>query len=200
MLRRRSRRLTQDQADPLLRRGQPLPGAQVERHMPPAGVVDPQPGGHERVPARVRIDTRHLPVPIELPQPDLLRVQRPEAAEDLVPGRLQVQRVQAGRGFHGDLGGHLEQVRDEHVQDRAGGVVELRPVADTERLGHVDLHRLDVLAVQYAADDPLAKRSRCRSWVASLPRKWSIRYTWQGDSYAGTPVTYTVPDQPVRYQ
>jgi hypothetical protein len=23
----------------------------------------------------------------------------------------------------------------------------------------------------------LAKRSRCRSWVASLPRKWSIRYT-----------------------
>jgi hypothetical protein len=38
-------------------------------------------------------------------------------------------------------------VRDEHVQDRAGGVVELRPVADAERLGHVDLHRLDVLAV-----------------------------------------------------
>jgi hypothetical protein len=105
----------------------------------------------------VRIDTWHLPVPIELPQHDLLRVQRPEAAENLVPGRLQVQRVQAGRGFHGDFGGHLEQVRDEHVQDRAGGVVELRPVADTERLGHVDLHRLDVLAVPVRGGRPVSE-------------------------------------------
>ena len=38
-------------------------------------------------------------------------------------------------------------MRDEHVQDRAGDVVELGPVADAERLGHVDLHRLDVVAV-----------------------------------------------------
>ena len=38
-------------------------------------------------------------------------------------------------------------MRDEHVQDRAGGVVELGPVTDAERLGHVDLHLLDVLAI-----------------------------------------------------
>ena len=95
----------------------------------------------------MRIDARHVPVPVELSQHDLVRVQRPETADDLFPGRLQVQRVEAGRGFHGDLGGHLEQVRDEHVQHRTGGVVELGPVADAERLGHVDLHRLDVLAV-----------------------------------------------------
>ena len=38
-------------------------------------------------------------------------------------------------------------MRDEHVQNRAGGVVELGPVADAERLGHVDLYRLHVPAV-----------------------------------------------------
>jgi hypothetical protein len=85
----------------------------------------------------VRVDPGHLPVPVELPEHDLVRVQRAEAAEDLFPGCLQARRVQAGRGFDGDLGGHLEQVRDEHVQDRAGGIVELRPVADAERLGTV---------------------------------------------------------------
>jgi hypothetical protein len=105
----------------------------------------------------VRIDTGHLPVPVELPQHDLLRVQRPEAADDLLPGCLQARRVQAGRGFHGDLGGHLEQVRDEHVQDCAGGVVEPGPVADAERLGHVDLYRLDVPAVLVRGRRPVGE-------------------------------------------
>jgi hypothetical protein len=35
--------------------------------VPPAGVVDPQPGGHERVPAGARIDTWHLPADGPMP-------------------------------------------------------------------------------------------------------------------------------------
>jgi hypothetical protein len=38
-------------------------------------------------------------------------------------------------------------VGDKHVKHGACGVVELRPVLDAERLWHIDLHRLDVLAV-----------------------------------------------------
>jgi hypothetical protein len=43
-------RLAQDQADPLRRGGQPLAGAQVERHAAPAVGVNPEPGGDEGVP------------------------------------------------------------------------------------------------------------------------------------------------------
>jgi hypothetical protein len=88
-----------------------------------------------------------VPVPFELPQHHLDRVQWPETADDAFPGILQADRPQAGGRLHGDLGGHLEQVGDEHVQHRAGGVVELRPVADPERFGHVNLHRLEMVAV-----------------------------------------------------
>jgi hypothetical protein len=95
----------------------------------------------------VGIDPGDVPVPVELAKRHLGGVQGPEAADDLLPGGLQVKRAQAGRRLHGDLGGHLEKVGDQHVEHRTGGVVELRPVADVERLRHVDLHRLDVLAV-----------------------------------------------------
>jgi hypothetical protein len=48
-------------------------------------------------------------------------------------------------------------VREEHVQHRAGGVVELGPVADAERLGHVDLHRFHVPAVPVRGRRPVGE-------------------------------------------
>ena len=71
--------------------------AWVKRHIPPAGVVDPHPGGHEHT---ASADPHPAPpgIPWDSPQHDLLRVQRPEAAQDLVPGRLQARRVQGLAG------------------------------------------------------------------------------------------------------
>jgi len=43
-------------------------------------------------------------------------------------------------------------VRDQHVEHRPGGVVELGAVVDAERLGHVDLHALDVVAVPHGGE------------------------------------------------
>jgi len=94
-----------------------------------------------------RPEFRSTPVPGELAQHDLGRIERPEGADDLLPCRLQVGRARAGRRLHGDLGGYLEQVGHQHVEHRAGGIVELGPVGDVERLRHVDLHGLDVPTV-----------------------------------------------------
>jgi hypothetical protein len=54
-------------------------------------------------------------------------------------------------GFHGHFGG-LEQVGDQRIQYRPGGVVEPGPVGDAELLRHVDLHRLDVLTVPHRGE------------------------------------------------
>ena len=56
----------------------------------------------------------------------------------------------------------------DHVQHRAGGVVELGPVVDVQRLRHVDLHGPDVLGAPRVANRLLANRSTCRSWVRLL--------------------------------
>ena len=152
-----ARRLAQDEADPLLGGGQPLAGAQVERHAAPAVIVDPQPGGDVGVLGGAGGYPRHVAVAVELAQHDLGGVERPEAADHLFPGGLQVEGAEAGRRLHGDLGRHLEQVGDQHVQHRAGGVVEPGPVGDAELLGHVDLYRLDVLAAPHGGEQPVGE-------------------------------------------
>jgi hypothetical protein len=48
-------------------------------------------------------------------------------------------------------------VRDEHVEHRAGRVVEHRAVGDAELLRHVDLHRLDVLAVPHRGEQAVGE-------------------------------------------
>ena len=148
----RAGRLAQDDADLLLGLGQPLAGAQVERHAAPAGVVDPQPGRDVGVPGGPGRHPGHVAVAVELAEHHLGRVERPERLDDLLPGRLQVGGAQAGRRLHRDLGGHLEQVGDQHVEHRAGGVVEHRTVGDAELFRHVDLHRLDVLPVPHGGE------------------------------------------------
>jgi len=62
-----------------------------------------------------------------------------------------------------------------HVEHRAGGVVELRPVADVERLRHVDLHRLDVLGIPARGEQPVAEPQQVQVLSGFLARKWSIR-------------------------
>jgi glucose-6-phosphate 1-dehydrogenase len=86
----RAGRLAQDQADPLPGFRQPLAGAQVERHAAPAGVVDPQPGGHEGVRAGPGGHPGDVAVAGELAEHHLGRVERAEAGDHLLPGGLQV--------------------------------------------------------------------------------------------------------------
>ena len=52
----------------------------------------------------------------------------------------------AGR-LHRRRGHHLHQVVDDHVADRAHGVVEMTAILDAEGFGHRDLHAGDVVAV-----------------------------------------------------
>ena len=94
----------------------------------------------------------HLAITLELPEHHLAGVQRPERLDHPLAGGLQVGRVERLRRLHGHLGGHLEEVCDQHVEDRAGGVVEPGPVRDSERLGNVDLDGRDVVAVPHRTD------------------------------------------------
>ena len=134
----------------------------------PARRVDPQPGGDERVGPRVRRHALGVPVAVELPEHHLGRVERPEPGDDVLPGRLQVGRGQRRRRLHRHLGGELEQVGDDHVQHRAGGVVELGPVGDVERLRHVDLHRPHVLRAPQPVEHAVAEPQRVQVLGALL--------------------------------
>ena len=51
------------------------------------------------------------------------------------------------RRLHGHERQHLEQVGDDHVAVRAGLLVEADALLQRQRLGHVDLHVVDVVAV-----------------------------------------------------
>jgi hypothetical protein len=53
----------------------------------------------------------------------------------------------ARRRLHRHEGEDLEQVRDDHVAVGAGLLVEAGAPAEAERLGHVDLHVVDEVAV-----------------------------------------------------
>ena len=166
-----ARRLAQDQADPLRGCRHPLAGAQQERHAAPARRCRSTAGPRRTcrsaspaaTPADVAVARRTGRAP---PRPG------PAAGTQRITFSRAACRsggAQAGRRLHRHLGGDLEQVRDEHVQHRAGGVVEPGPVGDAERLRHVDLHRLDVLGGSTSRSNrPLAKRSTCRSWVRLL--------------------------------
>jgi len=63
-------------------------------------------------------------------------------------------------GVHRDLAGDVEQVRDQHVQGRAGGVVEPGTLGDVEVLGHVDLHLLHSARVPLRPEEPVREAQR----------------------------------------
>ena len=138
---------------PLLGDGEALAGAQQERHAAPAVRVDPHPRRDERVGVGVVGDALDVAVAVVLAEHDLVGVQRAEAGDHRLPGLEQVAGPQRRRRLHGDLGGDLEQVRDDHVQGGAGRVVEPGTVVDVEGLGHVDLHLRDAPVAPDVADD-----------------------------------------------
>ena len=56
-------------------------------------------------------------------------------------------RRERRRRLHRHERQHLEQVGDDHVAVRAGRLVEPDALLERQRLGHVDLHVVDVVAV-----------------------------------------------------
>ena len=65
-----------------------------------------------------------------------------------MPVSSTIERASSvGRRLHGHEAEHVEEVRDDHVAVGAGLLVEAGAVVDRERLGHVDLHVVDVVAV-----------------------------------------------------
>ena len=67
------------------------------------------------------------------------------------------ERLQRGRRLHGRERQHLEQVGDDHVAVGAGRLVERRPLLEAERLGHVDLDVVDVVAVPDRLEEPVGE-------------------------------------------
>ena len=127
--------------------GHALAGAQVERHAGPAPVVDLAAQRDERLGVGVPRHARLVEVAVVLTAHDLARLDRAHRAEDLVLLLADRLRLERGRRLHRHEREHLEQVVDHHVAVRAGLLVEADAVPDRQRLGHVDLHVRDVLAV-----------------------------------------------------
>ena len=69
-------------------------------------------------------------------------------------------RRQVRRRLHGHEAEDLEQVRDHHVAIRAGGFVERRAFAEAQRLGHVDLHVIDEVAVPDGLEQAIGEAKR----------------------------------------
>ena len=120
-------------------------------------------------------DARLVAVAEVLAAHDVVRFDRPHRAEDLVLLLADGPRLERRRRFHRHEGEHLEQVGDDHVAVRAGRLVEADAAVEAERLGHVDLHVVDVSRFQIGSNRPLANRKARMFCAASLPRKWSMR-------------------------
>ena len=78
---------------------------------------------------------------------DVVRLDRQHRPEDLVLLLADGRRLERGRRLHRRERQDLEQVRDDHVAVGAGALVEVGPLRQAERLGHVDLDVVDVVAV-----------------------------------------------------
>src|ERR1700733_3476788 len=85
------------------------------------------------------------------------RIDWQHRAENLVlffadrPGR------ERGRRLHRHEAKNLEEMRHHHVAKSAGLLVETNPVADIERLRHVDLHMIDEIAVPDRLEQAVAE-------------------------------------------
>ena len=140
--------------------GHALAGAQVERHAGPAPVVDLAPQRDERLGLGVRAHARLVEVAVVLAAHDLRRLDRAQRAEDLVLLLADRPRLERGRRLHRHEREHLEEVVHDHVAVRAGLLVEADALTDRQRLGHVDLHVRDVLAVPDRLEQPVGEPER----------------------------------------
>ena len=151
--------------------GQALAGADVEGHARPAPVVDRR--ARRRRTSRSRTAGRR-PAPRGSPGPCVAATQpgpywprttsvttspgsHGDRAQDL--DLLVAQRIglEGGRRLHRDEAEQLQQVVLEDVARRAGLLVERAAVLDADRLGHRDLHVVDVAAVPERLEDAVAE-------------------------------------------
>ena len=103
------------------------------------------------------IDAVLGPIAGVLPADHVLRVDRQHAAKDLVLFLADRPRLQRRRWFHRHEGENLEQMGDDHVAIRSGRLVERRTFAEPERLGNVDLHVIDEVAVPDRLEQPVGE-------------------------------------------
>ena len=168
------RHRTEVDDDVRVARGQPLAGAQVERHACPAPVLHLGAQRDEGLAAAVG---RHL---------DLVEVADDRlpldvaglvlAAHDVAPDRLGGERLQAlehlqllvadrvgvgaRRWLHRDHRQQLQRVVLDHVAQRAGAVVEVAARADADRLGDRDLDVGDAVAPPQRLEQRVAETQR----------------------------------------
>ncbi len=150
---------------------QPLAGAQEERHVRPAPVVDVRAQRDEGFRAAVRrhvvlleialdrlaVDRAGRVLAAHRVARDVRQRHRPQRAQHLqllVAYRIRVERH--GR-LHRDDAQQLQQVVLHHVAQRAGMVVEARAAADADRLRHRDLHAADVRRLPQRPEDRVAE-------------------------------------------
>ena len=70
---------------------------------------------------------------------------------------MQVRCLELHRRLHGEDGHQLQRVVLHDVAQRAGLVVELAAALDADRLGHGDLHRVDVAAVPDRLEEAISE-------------------------------------------
>ena len=124
------------------------------------GVVDPRLDRDHRLRVGVVGHVGQGAIALVLAAHDLRGVERLEGVEDALLLRRQRVRAERGRRLHRHEAERLEQVRDDHVAERAGRVVELRAVLDAQRLGHVDLDLGDVLGRPDRLEQPVREPER----------------------------------------
>src|SRR5205085_1501665 len=147
--------------------GEVLAGADIDRDPRPAPVVDPQAHGDVGLGGGVGVDPLLLPVALDLLAldpalavlaPDHVEghllggedVDRPQRLDLLVPDAVGVER---GGRLHEGEGQHLHDVVLDDVAQGPRPLVEAAPVPHPERLGHRDLHVVDVAPVPQGLED-----------------------------------------------
>ena len=140
--------------------GHRLAGAQVERHVPPPVVVDPRLQRHEGLDVGVLVHVLLVAVAVVLPEHDARRVERTDVGEDRGPRSSYGVGGPLPRVLEGDRAEDLEQVRGDHVAQRAGGLVERAAALHGQRLGDVDLHRGDAAAVPRRLEEGVGEAQR----------------------------------------
>ena len=154
------RRFAERDRDDARALGHPLAGAEEERHTGPSPVVDLDSQGDERVGLGIVSDTVLVAIADVLPAHDVTRLDRPHRTEDLVLLLADRSRLERGRRFHRHERQHLEQVGHHHVLVGAGRLVERDALFQGERLWHVDLHVVDVIAVPDGLEQPVGETER----------------------------------------
>ncbi len=120
---------------------------------------------------RFRGDAVDLQVAVVLAAHVVLRISRPDRAEQRELRVLQRFRVGAGRRLHRGERDDLHQVVDDDVAQRADGIVEVPAVLDAEVLGHRDLDIRDVVAIPDRLDHRVREAQIQQLVGAHLPEE-----------------------------